>query len=150
MKQNSKKWFESFAIVFILIILFFTPVCSMADVPSDEFFTALSFVESSDRDDAIGDNGRAYGRYQIRQKYLDDANSFAGTSYTLDDMLDPEKAKAVVIAYMKRYATAKRLGHVPTNEDYARIHNGGLNGFKKSATIPYWNKVQRALNGERW
>lgn len=148
MKQ--KFWLESLAIVILLNVLSFIPIQSMASIPSDEFFTALSFVESSDRDDAIGDNGRAYGRYQIRQKYLDDANSFAGTSYTLNDMLDPEKAKTVVIAYMNRYATVKRLGHAPTNEDYARIHNGGLNGFKKSATIPYWNKINRAMRGERW
>ena len=150
MKQKIKSGFEYFAIVVLLNILFFAPGNSMADIPSDEFFIALSFVESSDRDDVIGDNGRAYGRYQIRQQYLDDANSFAGTSYTLADMLDPEKAKAVVIAYMRRYATVRRLGHVPTDEDFARIHNGGLNGFKKSETIPYWNKINRAMNGERW
>lgn len=150
MKQKIKNRFESIAIFIILVILFFTPTCTMAGTPSDEFFVALSFVESSDRDNVIGDNGKAYGRYQIRQKYLDDANSYAGTSYTLNDMLDPEKAKAVVIAYMNRYATKARLGHEPTNEDFARIHNGGLNGFKHEGTIPYWNKIQRALNGERW
>ena len=43
---------------------------------------------------------------------------------------------------MSRYATTSRLGHKPTCQDYARIHNGGPDGFKKSATLPYWNKIQ--------
>lgn len=53
---------------------------------------------------------------------------------------------------MQRYATVKRLGRVPTVEDIARIHNGGPNGYKKTATTPaqklklknldkYWAKV---------
>ena len=47
-----------------------------------------------------------------------------------------EYSKRVGNAYME-YATEARLGHVPTNEDYARIHNGGPNGFKKASTVEY-------------
>jgi hypothetical protein len=53
---------------------------------------------------------------------------------------------------MKKYATAKRLGRAPTVEDIARIHNGGPNGYKKTAITEaeklklknldkYWAKV---------
>ncbi len=45
-------------------------------------------------------------------------------------------------AYMRRYATVARLGHAPTDEDIARIHNGGPNGYKKRKTMAYWNRVQ--------
>ena len=48
-------------------------------------------------------------------------------------------------AYMKRYATEARLGHAPTDEDLARIHNGGPNGYKNPATLDYWRKVQQHL-----
>ena len=48
-------------------------------------------------------------------------------------------------AYMKRYATEARLGHAPTDEDMARIHNGGPNGYKNAATLDYWRKVQQHL-----
>ena len=46
---------------------------------------------------------------------------------------------------MKHYATEARLGHPPTNEDLARIHNGGPDGYKKPATVGYWQKVQSHL-----
>ena len=37
------------------------------------------------------------------------------------------------------------MGHKATAEDIARIHNGGLNGFKKQATEKYWVKVKAEL-----
>ena len=46
---------------------------------------------------------------------------------------------------MNRYATAARLGHSPTDEDIARIHNGGPNGYRRSSTVGYWNKVRAHL-----
>ena len=41
-----------------------------------------------------------------------------------------------------RYANEKRLGRKVTNEDRARIHNGGPNGYKKKATVGYWSDVK--------
>ena len=48
---------------------------------------------------------------------------------------------------MKRYATEHRLGRKVTQEDIARIHNGGPNGYKKESTEKYWSKVKKILNG---
>ena len=48
-------------------------------------------------------------------------------------------------SYMNRYATEARLGRKPTNEDIARIHNGGPNGYKKESTLKYWKKVEKCL-----
>ena len=47
--------------------------------------------------------------------------------------------------YMRRYATPARLGRPVTQEDVARIHNGGPNGYKNPATKQYWEKVKRYL-----
>lgn len=106
---------------------------------------AIIAVESNGDDSARGDNGNAYGCLQIWQSYLTDANEFAGTNYIHDDMDDRQKSIAVFTSYMQRYATEKRLGRIPTAEDIARIHNGGLNGYKKPSTEKYWLKVQAEL-----
>ena len=43
---------------------------------------------------------------------------------------------------MDRYATERRLGHPATDEDIARIHNGGPNGYKHDSTLGYWEEVK--------
>lgn len=59
-----------------------------------------------------------------------------------------------VQAYMTRYATARRLGHTPECEDFARLHNGGLYGHTYldpvHGTTGYWNKVKKCLRQELW
>jgi hypothetical protein len=32
-----------------------------------------------------------------------------------------------------------------SDEVLARIHNGGPKGYKKTATVKYWNKVKKEL-----
>lgn len=48
-------------------------------------------------------------------------------------------------AYMNKYAIKGRLGREPTDEDLARMHNGGLNGYKNPNTEKYWKKVKENL-----
>ena len=48
-------------------------------------------------------------------------------------------------AYMNRYATTDRLGCPATDEDIARIHNGGPSGHKHSSTEGYWSRVRALL-----
>lgn len=86
---------------------------------------------------------KAIGPYQIWKIYWKDALEFDPTiGGKYEDCFDRQYSERVVIAYMKRYATEKRLGRTPRYEDMARIHNGGPNGHKKSATDKYWNKVK--------
>ena len=106
---------------------------------------ALVAVESSGNDHAIGDNGAAYGCLQLHAAYVADAAEYAGEDWTHEDAFDRETSIEIVVAYMSRYATEKRLGRPVTIEDIARIHNGGPNGYKKNATIKYWKKVQAEL-----
>jgi hypothetical protein len=62
-----------------------------------------------------------------------------------EDCADLAYAKRVFAAYMARYATERRLGRPVTDEDRARIWNGGPSGWKKKATVAYWHKVRKEL-----
>ena len=58
------------------------------------------------------------------------------------DCVDKDYSEKIMLAYWNRYCTEKRLGRKPTDEDRARIHNGGPNGYKKSSTVKYWQSVK--------
>lgn len=55
------------------------------------------------------------------------------------DAKDSYKSRVVVKAYLEHYGKNKTI------EQKARIHNGGLNGWKKESTIKYWNKIKRRM-----
>lgn len=105
---------------------------------------ALVQVESSGRDDAVGDAGNALGSLQIWRVYWSDALEHApaiGGAY--DDVRTRVYAERVVVAYWLRYAAAAvRDGDL---ERLARIHNGGPRGHRRRATVGYWQRVQRAM-----
>lgn len=100
---------------------------------------ALITVESGGNDLAIGDNGRAVGPLQIHRSVVVDVNRIAHTNWTHQQMTNRAIAKQVCEIYLKRYAAGK------TDEEAARIWNGGPNGHHKTATISYWNKVKKHL-----
>ena len=126
----------------------------------DKFWDAIKQVESSGNENAVGDNGRSIGPLQIQRGYYNDAvernpslqsGKYAG--YMYENCKGPgsfEYSRAVAESYMNRYATEGRLGHSPTFEDMARIHNGGPNGYKMEATVKYWDKVNKILIIIRW
>lgn len=114
------------------------------------FVMAVMMVESGGNDKAVGDNGASHGPLQIQKACLIDANEWRkarGLSQFKfpQDCYDRQKAEQIMIAYLHRYANENRLGRRPTIEDYARIWNGGPNGYKKQATVKYWNKVKKEL-----
>lgn len=113
--------------------------CTIAATVSEGFLARLAAVESGGNDAAVNAREDAHGRYQIRAQYLADANEALGTSYTLADCHDPAIAAAVVRAYLMRYGTAfeRRTGRRATDEDLARIHNGGPRGAEKESTEGY-------------
>ncbi len=108
--------------------------------PPESFWRALHQVETSGRHGAIvGDNGRSLGPLQISRAYH--ADSRVAGSY--EQVADLAYARRVATAYFKRYAPAAwEAGDVET---LARIHNGGARGHKKAATLPYAEKVRRAM-----
>ncbi len=127
-----------------------TPVFAVSQAPQDsKLITALIEVESRGNDFATGDNhlsNKAYGCLQIRQPCVDDVNRVYGTKHKAEDCLgNRELSVWICEKYLQIYATEKRLARNPTDEDMARIWNGGPNGWKKSSTDAYWVKVKKAL-----
>jgi hypothetical protein len=106
--------------------------------PPDSFFRALHIVETSGRTGAIlGDGGKALGPLQIHKAYHSDAR--IGGDYSRCAELD--YSRRVVTAYLQRYAPAAwAAGDVKT---LARVHNGGVRGASKQATVAYGDKVAR-------
>ena len=104
-------------------------------------------VENPGRDpEAVGDlhlTDRAYGILQIRRPYIEDVNRIAGTGYTVQDMRDPELARWAATIYLGHYGAryTRITGKEPTLEVYARIHNGGPDGWRKDSTNQYVRKM---------
>jgi len=118
----------------------------MPTVPDFQLVAAIGQHESEGNNNAIGDKD-CYGYLQVRQVCLDDVNHHYGTNYKVADILGNRNLSIWVFQkYMETYATKKRLGRTPTQEDKARIWNGGPNGFKEKTTKPYWAKVKKHMS----
>ena len=121
-------------------------ICSMVlsvAIGSTPLLDAICQVESNCDSTAVGDNGNAIGAYQIWYAYWYDAVEYdpsIGGKY--EDCYNKDYSEKIINAYWKRYANEKRLGRKVTDEDRARIHNGGPNGYKKEATVGYWDNVK--------
>ena len=134
------------------VLIFLTIVATLegletADVSRHvKLLAAMCEVESGGDCSKIG-LADELGCYQILEPYWIDAleqNPSIGGVY--EDVLDKEYSEKVIYAFWDRYATEERLGRPVTDEDRARMHNGGPNGYKKDATIKYWNKIKKELN----
>lgn len=116
-----------------------------AGTEAKDLVDAIHAVETSGRLGPIrGDGGAALGPLQIHKACWIDANMPDGC---YEDVSNLAYAKRVFARYMARYATERRLGRPVTDEDRARIWNGGPNGYKKPATNKYWAKVRKELDG---
>jgi hypothetical protein len=134
---------------FYFVIGLSISTCAFAAQPSEKLIAALITVESSGNDQAVGDKHlrqKAYGCLQIRQPVCDDINRRYGTSYKAEDCLGNRKLSIEFCKlYIDMYAKSSRLGRTPTDEDKARIWNGGPNGWRRPSTEGYWKKVHKAL-----
>jgi hypothetical protein len=127
-------------------LILFVVFCSLRTFAAEpKLVSALIQVESSGRDNVVGDAGQAFGPLQIHREMVDDINRLYGTSYTHRDMFNRAKAVDVCHKYLDFYGSEKRLGRPPTSQDHARIWNGGPAGWKRKATQGYWAKVRRHL-----
>jgi len=104
-----------------------------------QLFDALRRVESGNNPEAVGDGGRARGPYQIRRIYWEDACRYGKLDWSYEENVeDPRRCEKVMRLYWKKYGAR-------TDEQRARLHNGGPTGLRKNATLRYWAKVQREL-----
>jgi len=111
---------------------------------------ALIAVESSGRDLAVGDDFKAVGCLQIHREVVLDVNAYNRTRgkpiYVWPhDCFSRSNSVAIFHTYQSIYCTKARLGRSVTDEDAARIWNGGPRGYQKKATIPYWERTQAAI-----
>jgi len=115
----------------------------------DDLLNAIEFVESGGNNQAIGDNGKAIGAFQIWKIYVDDCNRIIGNNkYSYSDRLSPSKSRQMVKVYIGHYATEKRLKRPPTFEDMAAMHCAGPNGYlqkEEPAVKKYLEKIEKEL-----
>ena len=113
----------------------------------DDILAAIATVESNTNDRAVGDGGKAFGRYQIWAIYVKDVNRIAGTCFSHKDAHNPEKAACMTKIYLTHYAKVyeRKTGKKASAEVLCRIHNGGPDGWRKPATAGYWKKCRRAM-----
>lgn len=125
----------------------FLMLIAISTVTACDLYTAIGEVESHNSDQAVGDGGKAVGRYQIHMTVIEDVNELCGTNYTAEDRKDPEKAREIMEKYIGIWAKhyEKTQKKTATDEIKARIWNGGPYGWRKKATEKYWEKVQKAM-----
>lgn len=111
--------------------------------PSRALFNAIRHVESSGNDFAVGDYGRSRGPYQIQKPYWDEACRHSGVKWRYGAYVwSRSHSERVMAAYWDK------VGAV-TDEQKARVHNGGPNGFRSAVTKGYWRKVRFQINAAR-
>ncbi len=136
-------------------ILFFMSLAQATDYNHDELWKAICQVETggtwkdSDKPGAAGEIGIA----QIRKVCVDDVNRILKLKkvkerYTYNDRLSVVKSREMFYIYIGHYAKYyyKTQGKQATYEVKARIWNGGPSGWKKSATVHYWDRVKIILH----
>lgn len=109
---------------------------------------AIMMVESSGNINVKpGDGGRAIGAYQIHRAYWIDGCKELKVDWPYEYAKQPKYAKQIVTAYLKRYGRhyEKTEKKKATAEVLAKIHNGGLYGWKNPNTGKYWEKVRKAM-----
>ena len=106
---------------------------------------ALIHVESRGNDHAINYREQSYGCLQVGPGARQDFERLTGRKIREIDCFNRDLSIQIFTTYVTHYCTAERLGHAPTDADYARVWNGGPNGFRRPVTLTYWAKVQREL-----
>lgn len=131
------------AIIATLACVYGAVAAPPADYDLDRVLDAIRIVETGGEKDpanAVGDNGRSIGPFQIQRAYWQDAlehDPSIGGTYA--DCKDETYARRVIRAYLSRYVKTWN------DETVARVHNGGPSGAKKKGTIKYWQKVRKHL-----
>jgi hypothetical protein len=143
MKQNT-------IVLFLVVVItsIVTNLNATEQYTYSDFINALVQVESSGRDDVVGDNGKAVGCLQLWKLYVDDVNRICKLRkskliFKYNDRYDRVKSVQMTTIYLSHY-----VGNTKDYEKMARVHNGGPNGHNKQSTLKYWIKVKKAMKYE--
>lgn len=119
---------------------FFYAIAEVESNHNDRVWKAICQVESGGDPDAHNPSEDARGIAQIRAVMVEDVNRIVGEDrYTHNDAYDPVKAREMFDIYNRHYHPKGDY------ERIARCWNGGPKGHKKKATLPYWEKVKKAM-----
>ena len=110
----------------------------------ENFVAAEIQVESSGRNNAIGDDGKAIGCLQIHIACWQDAKEMdSSLQGNYSNCFSREYSIKVMRAYLNRYCPdAIRKNDFET---MARTWNGGANGRNNPRTLDYWRRVKLSL-----
>lgn len=122
-----------------------------------QLLDAIRYVETggeSGPSAAVGAAGEL-GPYQISEAYWADAEM--GHLSWREGAPIKSQSEIAIRRYMRRYC-ARFGAYLPSDdivhlsladcEDISRTHNGGPDGRNKKSTLPYWAKVEAALEAE--
>lgn len=113
---------------------------SIGHTSMDKLWFAICEVESGGDPNAVNRPEKAFGVAQIRPIMVDDVNRILGEDrYDHADAFNPFLSREMFDVYVGHYFPDGDA------ETIARGWNGGPRGPKKSATRPYWEKVQEHL-----
>ena len=99
--------------------------------------------------DVVGDDGAAYGHYQIHKVMVEDYNRITGLSATHTDAFDPVFSEHLAYVVLRHYAKhISSLGIDPTADHLLFIWNGGGSAWKRVAN-PKVDQKQTNLNRYR-
>tara|TARA_B100001778_G_C18391214_1_gene539859 strand:+ start:240 stop:689 length:450 start_codon:yes stop_codon:yes gene_type:complete len=80
----------------------------------------------------IGDNGKAYGFYQITSIMVSDYNRIANKNLVHEDCFDPKLSQEIAYTVLSHYSNyIKRLGEEPTVKHWLFIWNGGGGAWRR-------------------
>ena len=83
-------------------------------------------------DTVVGDNGAAYGHYQIHKVMVEDYNRITGSKASHTDVFDPVFGEMVAYAVLSHYAKhIQASGVTPTADHMLFIWNGGGGAWKR-------------------
>lgn len=117
----------------------------MTNIITQALISAIIMVESSGNPKAFNPIDGSRGLMGITDICRRDVNRIAGTNFRTEDCESRELSAQMFRIYIEYYATARRLGHEPTDEDRVRIWNGGPRGWERDSTKAYWEKVKKSF-----
>ena len=129
----------------IITLLIFLSL-SLNATELDQIYKVLKHVETNNRVDAVGDNGKAFGVVQIHKICVMDINRIYKTDYTHRQAFDETCSREMFMLYIsygiKRFKRFRRRS--PTEEEIVRMWNGGLyTGYKKKTTLKYYKRYKK-------
>lgn len=111
-------------------------------VSYDRLMDAIAVVESNR-------GATSANVYQLRPIYVRDISRVSGKPLTFAQATGSDAmARWCIVTYWDYYGWRYYIetGKRPTAEVLARMHNGGPDGWKRRATLPYWWRVKKVLS----